>query len=379
MTSRIKLRAIRYILRYEKSFHISGPAFYKPQTNANTANQMSLEAILCDSDVKSIILDLAQNFGIDHEEANNEYCVRIPKHLGSGFIKGYVFPYGVGMLEFDCLLKKKLTLKYKKGAVHPLKLVFNRESEISHQFEELEEVHELNRLQNVILSSTPQHNHIFTFPIKKPICLNSLEINRKLFEEKIDDFLVDMNDELMTLFRDVNGTQLFYHKEYFSLDIAKFLEEFVECDLDDFMKTVYQEGKVYEILSHQLQQYLDDANGSGKRKIIRQATLEKIEKAAEIIHSELEGMDNIVVLAKRVGLNQNTLQQGFKRLYNTSVNKYIRNFRIEKAKELLENTDMNITQISYKVGINSSSYFSKLFKEKYGVSPKEYHNQLQHK
>ena len=44
------------------------------------------------------------------------------------------------------------------------------------------------------------------------------------------------------------------------------------------------------------------------------------------------------------------------------------------AKELLLNTDLNITEITYKIGINSRSYFSKLFKEKYGMSPKVFQN-----
>lgn len=337
---------------------------------------MSLTIALHDSTIAHIFSDLAENLKIDFEETGNEYCIRLPKKLGSGFIKGTHFSHGIGVLEFDFLLNEALVLEYQKGLVHPLKLLFNRESTIFHTFETSDETHEIQRLESVILASTPQDNHTFTFPANQPICVYSLEINRKLFEEKISDFLADMNDDLMTLFRDLNGTQSFYHKEYYSLDIAKYLEEFTECDLLDFMKVVYQEGKAYEILSHQLQQYLDDLNGTGNHKITRKATLDKIENAAEIIKSELDQMDNIVTIAKRVGLNQNTLQQGFKRLYKTSVNEYIRNFRIEKAKELLENTDMNITQISYKIGINSRSYFSKLFKKRYGVSPKEYHNQI---
>ncbi len=337
---------------------------------------MSYKVEVRDSNTKHIILDIAEEFGIDHEENNEEYCVRIPKSLGSGFIKCSLFSNGISALEFDCLLNKELILEYKKGLVHPLKLVFNRESTFLHQFDEIEEVNEIKKLESAILSSTPLNNHLFTLPAKQPICFLSLEINRKLFEEKITGYLKEMHEDLMTLFRDVNGTNLFYHKDYYSLDTAKFLEEFSECDLDDFMKTVYQEGKAYEILSHQLQQYIDDLNKDGDRKILRQVTIEKVEKATEIIKNELSNVDHIVALSKKVGLNQNTLQLGFKRLYKLSVNEYIRNSRIEKAKELLETTNLNITEICYKIGINSRSYFSKLFKEKYGQSPKKYYDHL---
>lgn len=337
---------------------------------------MGLTLKVSDIDIKEVISDLAKIFKADLEIDVNEFCVRIPKKMGSGFIKGAHFENGLGVLEFDFLLKQKFVLEYKKGIVHPLKLLFNRESTITHKFEEEDEVNEIHRFENAILSSTPQNNHIFSFPKNEPICIYSLEINRKLFEQKISEFLEDMHEDLMALFRDVNGTRIFFHKAHYSLDIGEFLEEFTECELIDFMKMVYKEGKAYEILSHQLQQYLDDLNGEGKRKILRKAAVAKVEMAAEIIRDELDRMDNIVTLAKRVGLNQNTLQQGFKRLFKASVNEYVRNLRIERAKELLETTDLNVTEISYRIGINSRSYFSKLFKEKYGISPKDYHNQM---
>ena len=138
------------------------------------------------------------------------------------------------------------------------------------------------------------------------------------------------------------------------------------------MRKVFLEGKAYEILTHQLQQYTDDLNEPDNRKILRQATIERVHEAVNIIEQEIESINNIQALAKKVGLNQNTLQQGFKQLHNSSVNEYIRNYRIDKSKELIETTSLNITEITYKVGINSRSYFSKLFKERFGLTPKQY-------
>lgn len=332
-----------------------------------------------DSDPKQFILDIAEEFNSDFEENDNEYCVNIPKNLGSGFIKSNSFSNGISVLEFSFTVKKELIFKFKKGLVHPLKIIFNREAMFIHQFDEVDDKHKISKLESIILSSTPHNNHIFKIPSDQIISFISLEINRKLFENKIESFLKDMNDDLMKLFRDVNGTNIFYHKDYYSLDIAKYLEEFTDCELDDFMKVVFQEGKAYEILSHQLQQYIDDLNSVDNRTILRQVTLDKVAEATKLIKSDLKNVDNIVNIAKNVGLNQNTLQLGFKRLYKMSVNEYIKNERIQKAKELLETTDLNITEITYKVGINSRSYFSKLFKQKYGQAPKKYFNQLRSK
>ncbi|MGY3791884.1 helix-turn-helix domain-containing protein [Aquimarina sp. 433] len=325
-----------------------------------------------DQKTQNIVIDMANDLGVDYEQINREYCIRIPEEFGSGYVRSFEFDFGVGVVETDYLLKKEFQFHLQKGVVHPLKLIFNRESSIFHKFEEEEKFQEIRRLENIIVASTPSNNHIFKVPSGNPICIFSLEINRKLFEEKIESFLPDMHDDLRMLFRDVNGINTFYSKNNYSLDISKLISEFTECELSGFMRQVYLEGKAYEILTLLLKQYLDDLKDPDKRQIIRQATIEAVENAVTIIEEEIEGIGNIVNLAKRVGLNQNTLQSGFKKLYNTSVNEFIKNFRIEKAKDLLEESDLNITEITYKVGINSRSYFSKLFKKKYGVTPKNY-------
>ena len=206
----------------------------------------------------------------------------------------------------------------------------------------------------------------------KVIDVNEITVSaeRTQFEEKVDLLLSEMDQELEKVFRDVNGVNSFFYKSQYSLDISEKIDEFEETEMSGFLKAVHSEGKVYEILTHCLKQYLDDLNAPEKRTIFRKVTLEKIEQAVKIIKDEIDTIGNIITLSRRVGINQNTLQSGFNRFYNVSVNEFIRNYRMEKAKELLLNTDLNITEITYKIGINSRSYFSKLFKEKYGMSPK---------
>ena len=55
----------------------------------------------------------------------------------------------------------------------------------------------------------------------------------------------------------------------------------------------------------------------------------------------------------------------------TSV-EYINNYRLERSAYLLSSTDKSIMEISMDVGFNSVSYFNKLFKIKYKLTPKEF-------
>ena len=61
----------------------------------------------------------------------------------------------------------------------------------------------------------------------------------------------------------------------------------------------------------------------------------------------------------------------FKKATNQTLNEYILSYRINKAFNEIINTDKSLAEISYDVGFNSQSYFSKKFLEIKNISPKE--------
>jgi AraC-like DNA-binding protein len=78
-------------------------------------------------------------------------------------------------------------------------------------------------------------------------------------------------------------------------------------------------------------------------------------------------------LAKDAGLSTSHLYRRLKQLTGQVPNVYIRNFRLQKAAELLKsNKDLNATEVMYEIGIESPSYFSTSFKKLHGVSPSEF-------
>ncbi len=86
---------------------------------------------------------------------------------------------------------------------------------------------------------------------------------------------------------------------------------------------------------------------------------------------------NIPELCKDMGMSKSQLYRKFKALTNNSAARYIRCARMKKAKQLLQTTSMNITEVSYEVGIKTLSTFSQLFKEEFGVTPSDYNRQIE--
>ncbi len=75
-------------------------------------------------------------------------------------------------------------------------------------------------------------------------------------------------------------------------------------------------------------------------------------------------------LCKALNMSRTNLFQKLKALTGKSATDFIRNLRLEKARALLETTDMSVTaEVSYAVGFGSPNYFSRAFQEAFGVAP----------
>jgi signal transduction histidine kinase/DNA-binding response OmpR family regulator/ligand-binding sensor domain-containing protein len=79
---------------------------------------------------------------------------------------------------------------------------------------------------------------------------------------------------------------------------------------------------------------------------------------------------NVEKLADELLLSRSKLYRKIKALTGLTANEFIRNIRLEKSKNYIENTEYSISEICYKVGFSSPSYFTKCFKIQYGVLPK---------
>ena len=86
---------------------------------------------------------------------------------------------------------------------------------------------------------------------------------------------------------------------------------------------------------------------------------------------------NVAELSREVGLERSYLYRLFIDGEGISPSEYITNIRLGKAVQLMRNGVTQIKFISYSVGYADPLYFSKLFREKYGMPPSEYIKQFQ--
>lgn len=88
---------------------------------------------------------------------------------------------------------------------------------------------------------------------------------------------------------------------------------------------------------------------------------------------------NIDQLAEEIGLGRTIFFNKLKGLTGLSPVEFIREVRIKRAAQLLRDPNLNISEVTYMIGMNDSRYFSKCFKQAYGVTPTEYKRQHEEK
>lgn len=86
---------------------------------------------------------------------------------------------------------------------------------------------------------------------------------------------------------------------------------------------------------------------------------------------------NVEHLAEILGMSRSSLLRKIKMLSNLSPVDFIRLIRLRKAAELIHEGKYLIGDICFMVGINSPSYFSKLFLKQFGMTPKDFEKQSQ--
>lgn len=155
--------------------------------------------------------DISKAFGTTFNESCGEYYLDIPDHIGRGNIRGINFDGGLGIIQYDCLFHEDVEFQFMVNEVHPLKFLYCLEGALKHRFENTEQMHTIVQYQEAVVASDLFNGHILRFSTKTRTVVNSLEITRKIFQQKIKCNLVTMADTLQNLFNDTEAKKTFYH------------------------------------------------------------------------------------------------------------------------------------------------------------------------
>lgn len=317
-----------------------------------------------------ILPRLAEEFDTTCEQQYGEYSLKIPPAEGQGTISGINFPNGVGLYKFDLQFKNDQLLDFCPSLIHPFKFIYVINGHLTHQFSNEEVNHEIDEGQSVILGASYKSGNKIVFPASKKIQVIFLDVDRKKFVEQLTFPLEEMDEIYHSIFADTNAIRSLYHHTQYSLKMAHLVNELNNFKSSGLERTSYNGAKALELLTYMLMLYRDDSQNEDQQTLLRQKDLENIKNVVRLIDQNISELDNISMLAEKEQISEMKLQEGFQILFNSTVHEYIQTRRLETAMQLLVKTDKTISEIVYAIGLSSRSHFSKIFKDRYGVSPR---------
>lgn len=324
--------------------------------------------------VDLVIKDLAKALQSSYRLNCKEYFLELNNDFGTGYIKAMMLESGLGIIEYHCQFKMDVELQFIKDFTHPLKFLYCTKGSFDHRFSNEDQIHILQEYQQAIVASKDYNGHVIRFAKDKDVNLYSLEMDRERFNLYDECSSELIKSDLNSIFGDVLAKNSFYHEGYYSLELAEVFEDIKRFQDNFFLRSIFMISSGYQLLGKQIVQYQDDLKNEENRHVLRQYEVSQVREAVQFIKHNIEKDFTISDLSKEVGLTEAKLQEGFKILYKVTVNNYINEVRLNLASTLLRDTNFNISEVVYKIGLTSRSYFSKIFREEYQMTPTEYRN-----
>lgn len=108
----------------------------------------------------------------------------------------------------------------------------------------------------------------------------------------------------------------------------------------------------------------------GIQQVINLERVNPIHKSLKYIQDNIRQPISISQLASDQNMSETNFCNSFKKIVGITPKEYITNMKLTKAKDMLKN--QNVTEVAFDLGYENISHFIALFKNKYGITPKQY-------
>jgi AraC-like DNA-binding protein len=184
------------------------------------------------------------------------------------------------------------------------------------------------------------------------------ELSKELLKKVTEKISIDLNADY-----DLLAESRFVHGDVtneLGICLNKFSSITTTYDKNrEFLLDLYAQELIYYLVKIK-----------GVQQVINLELDNPIHKAIKYIHDNIKHQISISQLAYDLNMSESNFSNSFKRLMNITPGEYIRNLKLIQAKEMLRT--QNVTEVAYNLGYDNISHFIAIFKNKYGITPKQY-------
>ena len=301
------------------------------------------------------------NGGCSFSKFDNEY--------GNGTITSIRVSDEISALIFDVVFHVDIEFVYSNPAKECMDLLFCLEGSVLHRMNQENEFEKINFRQNTLVKRPKSSLNSISFLPHQSLKMSFISYSIADAAEFGVQEYQNLREMAFNSLKKLDTIKDYRYLGRICFRTSSYVQEIMPFTFENASDILFKEAAILNTLASQLDRYEKDLTSEYSDAPIKQYELDKILAIEVFVQKNLAENLSINNLVSISGLGAATLQLGFTYLYNTTVNKYITQKRLEKAAELLPKNELNISEIVYHVGFSSRSYFSKIFKERYGISP----------
>ena len=147
-----------------------------------------------------------------------------------------------------------------------------------------------------------------------------------------------------------------------------YAKQAIQYGVSEYLLKPILKEEFEEILEKMLERHF----AMQKEQHEKEKTGDVIFEVENYIKENIESDLSLELLASVVHLNPSYLSRYFKESTGENLSNYVTRCKMEKAAWLLDNSEQKINEIMQQLGYQKSQHFAKIFREQYGVSPKDY-------
>lgn len=181
------------------------------------------------------------------------------------------------------------------------------------------------------------------------------ELKNDLRTSHIPVIILTALDDQESRIRALQSGTDFYITKPFSFEVLK----------QSVVSVMYNREKLRYYYTNKINEIKDDKLNTSEQEFLNQLN-DAIDKNLQDQNFSVEELSNIFHISRV------QLYRKVKALLGLTVNEYISSQRMAKGRALLEETNLNVSEIAYSVGYSSPGYFSTSFKNRYGLTPKKF-------
>ena len=297
-----------------------------------------------------------------------ETFLSFDNEIGKGLVKTIAFDWGLTFMHWDVSFLKETHIKTSFGSETPIDFIFVSAGNLRFHNDNGEKS-SISTFQHSIIRYKAHSTNTFIIPKHTALKFTSIQIIPEKYVDKKHHNIGYLNERLQQVF-EFSPKDFHTLKGSHNLQIADLLKDINNSGSAGIIRTLQLEGHVLIVLSLLLADH--EKQLAGGHFNLSDDQIEKVHRASRILNDHIAEKINVEALAKSVSLSEFRLQEGFKTLYHQTVNGYSKEIKLQKAAEYLKYSDYSVSEIVYKIGFNSRSYFSQIFSKRFGMLPTDY-------